>query len=522
MERNISQMILAGVIILLLVLGILQFLLPINHDVAANIYRSGRLLDGARLYIDILDTHPPFIFWFGVPPMWLSRVMQWPEKWVFYVYLFMVIGLSLWLCNGILKKILDLKDVLARKVVFFTLTILVAFFNAKAFGQREQIIITLLLPYIFSVTAYASGIGLSWHLRLVNGVMALMAFMIKPYYLLIWIGIEAYLLVHIGFRSWIKRCENWTIISGGLLYCILVYIFAPEFYTWVFITMKIYTALNTPLLAVLFSKGNVIWLVAIAAFFLDKFIGSQAQFRKIMILVITLLYVVVIVQMKGWGYHFLPAYIVAIFFSLVVGIRFLISGKMLKNNNHLLILGIFVLILVGAFSHSFYRVAVYENSRETIDEFIELVKDNAKGKPIFYFSRLPLQPIWPSIIEGQGQWHVRFVHLFQIEAFYPNNRNMYHPVNHMDPVEKYFFNAVIEDLLAEPPELLIQDAPVSEDLFNALEYFSMDERFSRFLSDYYYLRTVTNSNPDAMIKTFIVYKKKPVETNSGMHSPMNP
>jgi hypothetical protein len=45
----------------------------INHDVAWYYYAAGRVLDGARLYVDIVDPNPPLVYYLDVPAVWAAR-----------------------------------------------------------------------------------------------------------------------------------------------------------------------------------------------------------------------------------------------------------------------------------------------------------------------------------------------------------------------------------------------------------------------------------------------------------------
>ena len=48
-------------------------LLPLNHDVGATLYQARRVLDGERLYVDILEVNPPLVVYSLVPVVLAAR-----------------------------------------------------------------------------------------------------------------------------------------------------------------------------------------------------------------------------------------------------------------------------------------------------------------------------------------------------------------------------------------------------------------------------------------------------------------
>jgi hypothetical protein len=62
--------------LLLAVAGVIsEFRNPAGGDPTSLLYGAGRILDGARLYTDLIDLNPPFTFLFHALPVAASRVL---------------------------------------------------------------------------------------------------------------------------------------------------------------------------------------------------------------------------------------------------------------------------------------------------------------------------------------------------------------------------------------------------------------------------------------------------------------
>ena len=47
-----------------------------HHDKAWILYTAGEMLDGAALYVDLLDENPPLVFWLTTPAVALARALD--------------------------------------------------------------------------------------------------------------------------------------------------------------------------------------------------------------------------------------------------------------------------------------------------------------------------------------------------------------------------------------------------------------------------------------------------------------
>src|SRR5262245_4805068 len=67
---------LVGLLAALAALGIaIRFVMPVNGDAAWYLYMAGRVLDGARPYVDVVDTNPPLIVMLSMATVLPARAL---------------------------------------------------------------------------------------------------------------------------------------------------------------------------------------------------------------------------------------------------------------------------------------------------------------------------------------------------------------------------------------------------------------------------------------------------------------
>jgi hypothetical protein len=79
----------------------------LNHDVAWFLFAANRFLDGAELYRDIVEVNPPLVIYHSVAPVAVARLTGLEPITCLMVYVFLLIGFSLAICNHLLKMQAD-------------------------------------------------------------------------------------------------------------------------------------------------------------------------------------------------------------------------------------------------------------------------------------------------------------------------------------------------------------------------------------------------------------------------------
>ena len=128
----------------------------IRPDTGFLLDAAQRVLGGERLYVDVVEINPPLIVWLNMGAVALARTIDVSSIVVYRLGVVAVLMVSLAVSGGFLRSALPGDRVLAAR-----LTLLLAFvlfpLAAQDFGEREHLVLALLLPYVLVVTARREG-----------------------------------------------------------------------------------------------------------------------------------------------------------------------------------------------------------------------------------------------------------------------------------------------------------------------------------------------------------------------------
>jgi len=168
-------------------LGILAFWLhhPLLQfpDQSMYLATAGLLLDGKKLYVDMVDFNPPLITYLNVPAILISRALHIPSPLAFELFLLGLILVSLVVSGYLLFK--DRKGGDSFCYIPFLLGYLfISKLEVLDFGQREHLLIITYLP--FFVVRYLRWRGVAIHrgIAIFAGLYAAATLSLKPHFLL--------------------------------------------------------------------------------------------------------------------------------------------------------------------------------------------------------------------------------------------------------------------------------------------------------------------------------------------------
>lgn len=284
---------------------ILRQLVPGNADVKWLLTAAERVLDGHRLYVDLIETNPPMAVLTYVPGIVLARALDVPVAIVTDVLVFAAAFASLALVCRILGNGGALGDVAGWPfllVAFAVLTIV----PGHTFGQREHIVVIGLLPIIALYAVRMHGGGPPLWAAIAGGIGAGLAMSFKPHFAIaVLCGLASCAFCA---RSWRIAFvpENW--IAGAVVatYALCVVFIYPEYLSDIVpMVSEVYLRIKVPFIVMFSSQAVPIWAVAGIAALILKRRGNDGA--VVLLLAVSCGFVLVFfLQRKGWPYHSYP------------------------------------------------------------------------------------------------------------------------------------------------------------------------------------------------------------------------
>jgi len=212
-------------------LPLLFFLLyqdrPINHDTAWYLVATRQWLDGARLYVDLIEVNPPLNFYLTVPAIWLADGLGLSDTNGQYLFLSGLCAASLIWVWGLLERCQTLTQ--AQRLGLLLAAAGAMMLPAGAFAaQREQVMMILIMPYLFGYLLSADpdrGGG-----ALARAAVAAIGICIKPHFVLIPLALTFVRVVQTRRARAVLSPVNLLMFGVGLAYLGAVSRLHPEYF----------------------------------------------------------------------------------------------------------------------------------------------------------------------------------------------------------------------------------------------------------------------------------------------------
>ncbi|TPJ74362.1 hypothetical protein [Mesorhizobium sp. B2-7-1] len=268
-----------------------------------------RILGGDRLYVDLIETNPPFTAWLFMPPVALAHALNLAPEIVVYVYVYAICLLGLGFAALIAKRagFAENRTLFSMLPLFLALLVILP---GNAFTQREHLGVALLLPLLV-LTAWRAEPPQArmpgrWTAMLA-GLCAGVLVLVKPYYALVVIAPALY-------AAWRRRSiwpllaiEYWVIGLVCVAYAAAVMLLYPEFLSVIYPTLAdTYMRMgNMP--GLLIAYGPVYLIALLMLHFLRPGL-PLSPLVSVFTLASLAATVALIYQAKGWPYHAFPAF----------------------------------------------------------------------------------------------------------------------------------------------------------------------------------------------------------------------
>jgi hypothetical protein len=459
---------------------------------------AGRVLRGARLYVDLVDMNPPLIVLLNMAAVLFARVLGVSDilgyRLLFGGLLLALFGLTAWLIRRVLPSELGLRHGMLLLIAF-------ALFDlaGRDFGEREHLILALLVPYLLLATARTLRREIPTSAAIPIGILAGAGFALKPHFVLVWVLTEAYLRLS-GAVPWRRLLpETVTVVAFLALHTIAVLVWAPGYLELVGLFAGPYTRfLYDPFWHVLVTGPGAL----LAVFALLAFAALRAQVRHPEVLTLIALgtlgcLIAGAAQQKGLSYHLYPGFALgAVLLGLVAWDVRTTPGNRVRALYRVLATGSFAALAVVTCVRTAAAAAAPgdESQREHFERLVRLVRARAAGESIYVMS-YHIGSAYPLINYSGTRSASRFPQLWMLPAAYMDQLRgdrplQFHEPEEMSPSERYMNRAVLEDLRDQRPALLVilknaRDLPRNG--FRRLDYvayFSRNPEIARILAGY--------------------------------------
>lgn len=454
---------------------IAAFFPPLNHDSAAVLTWAQRMVAGERLYIDLIDVNPPMIFWLNLPPAAVAASTGIPAAGllVFWYALLTAVGLALAL-PSLTRRVSPGERLGVIAAAIGAVLIL----PAHSFTQREHLLLALALPYLIHALGRAQGQTdrKAW----ITAALFAIAVCLKPHFLLIPAGIEAFLLVQRGLRASLRDPIVPIMAGVGFLYLLAVKLITPAYFSSILPMMAdLYTGAGADWGALLF--GDQIPPLALGCLLLGGLTWRFGTAPRVLLVFTVSASVAGLSQMKGWDYHFVAAR----------GGLLLLAGWSLGHwlRTPVRAMGA---TLAASLAYASLLAPPFAPQRRfaasPAAKLRDLMEQTAPGGSALWFTT-SLKPQFSILQTTGGQYVGHYMSLWPLPELYPpEGPPGLHPSDKVEGIERDLIAATAADL-ARKPDLLVVTDGASEPGFGArawdhLAYFRRDSRIAAALSAY--------------------------------------
>jgi hypothetical protein len=471
-------------------------------DIGFLLYAAGRVLDGAKLYVDIVEINPPLILALNLPPALIARLLGISDILVYRLCFAVGLCGSLVLAWRALARALPAERLGLRRLLFLLLAFAIFPLAAQDFGQREHLLLALVVPYLLTAAGRIGGRGPTRAEAIVIGTLAGIALALKPHFLPLWVAVEIYARRTTKGTGARPPGENLESLAIGLVlvgYAAVVVLATPEYLQLILTLGALYNRfLNESFFHLLVTGpgASVVWLSLLTCVALWSHARHPHVWAVVAIGVVAC-FLGAALQQKGLRYHFYPSFALAVVLLGLAGVDLRLPLRSLVQRVYrTLALSLAITTVVVVTVENFGQLAGRGNSSEQadLDALVRQVREHAPGQSIFVMS-YHIGSAFPLVNYSGARLASRFPHLWMLAASYMDELKADGPLRYrspgmMTPGERYLNEAVLADLQSHRPRMLIvlrNARDLSENGYRRLDYlayFGRDPRISRILARY--------------------------------------
>ncbi len=469
-------------------------------DMGLFLYLAGRVLGGARLYQDIVESNPPAIIALNLPVVLTARALGGSEFAVYRLASAGALLATLLLCRHLLRGYVAPDHPRFRRVLLLVLVFVLFPLAGEDFGQREHFVLAAFLPYLLLTAARARGAVAPARLGVGVGLIAACGLALKPQYGLLLGGVEFWRLLHRPDRCRALTPELVTALGALLAYAVFIVFMFPGYVRLVATLGPAYTTfLRVSWLGLLLlaPAAALVWFSLLAGFVAMRR-SREPRALGLMMLAVAICFAVAAAQQKGHRYHFYPSFglaIVLLVLSIVASRPAVtLATRLYERVTQVLLAGLLV-VLTGAAARTAAGGTPAEHQvRDETLWLADFVRKRAHGGPVGVLS-YHIASAFPLVNYAGVPLASRFPCLWLLPASYWSELGrdeplQYRPLDGMPAAERFLNDAVREDLTRGQPRVLLvlRPAPDARRHFlrrvDYLKYFSRQPALAEFFAGY--------------------------------------
>jgi hypothetical protein len=428
--------------------------MPTIPDHGYQFYVAARVLDGARLYVDVAaaEAHPPLITWIAMALEALGRMVG-----IRALTLFPIV-----VCAASAASLYAVWRIGPRSG--FVLAALVAALLSLVgphFGQGEHLALILALPYLFASAASVSSGARQFPLatRVGLAIAAGIGLSLKPHFALVWLGVEVYLATIRGIKS-LVRAESVIILSIFVLYVVLTALITPDYFTILRWVLPLYARFApVPVQYLILDKRTLVFIAGLAAGWVARRDVEWRRLSDVLSIASAAMYVTMLIEAKGFGYHWYP--VIALSIAL-----FALALRPYVARVPLLIPAIAVASIIWMNVQVERTTQLLVKPPGFLPEMVAVTDRYAKGGSILALSHT-LAVAFPLVNLTGVRWDSPYGHLWMIPAIYQDSLG---EQGHWRWLEKQMLDRLWNEIQTNDPGLIIVQN-------NMMPYFQQDPRF---------------------------------------------
>lgn len=218
--------------------ALLALLPAAGHDQLWFLLMARRWLGGAQIYGPVIfDSNPPGIVWLSALPIFLAQLLHLSTTVAAKLLVSLAEAASAWLSYRFLRYAWRPLVTYERWALLFSFIVLFAVVPARDFGQRDQMLAFLVLPYVLAASVDPIEHRLT-SLRCAAGGMAAVGICLKPHHALLVIVVELALLLLPSTATFTDRLhrlfrpEPLLILLLGAVFLATVHRLTPPYFTF--------------------------------------------------------------------------------------------------------------------------------------------------------------------------------------------------------------------------------------------------------------------------------------------------